>query len=76
MNEIALRFHRIFGIEVGGQRLVFHVDQLDRVFRNLLADGRNTGYVIANVPDLLHRQRGLIVTHGKNAVWIRARPHR
>src|ERR1019366_3666392 len=27
--------------------------------------------MIANVADLPHRQRGLIVTHRKNAVWIR-----
>jgi hypothetical protein len=27
--------------------------------------------MIANVPDLLHRQCGLIVTNRKNAVWIR-----
>ncbi len=41
-----------------------------RVLRNLFADRGNTGHVIADVADLLHRQRGLVVTHGKNAVGI------
>ena len=71
VDEIGLRFHRLFRIEVRGQRLVFHVDQLERVLGNLFADGGNAGNVIADVADLLHRQRGLIVSNRKNAVGIR-----
>ncbi len=71
VDEIAFGFHRLFRIEVGWKRLVFHVDQLDRIFGNLFADCSNAGNMIAHVADLLHRQRGLVVTHRKNTVWIR-----
>ncbi len=70
VNEIAFRFYRLLGIEVGRQRFVFHVDQLDRVFRNFFANSGNACHVIAYVPDLLHRERGFVMTHRKNAIGI------
>ncbi len=71
VNEVALRLHRLLGIEVRGQRLVFDVDQLERALGNLFADGRDAGDVIANVTDFSDGQCRLVVPDRKNAVRVR-----
>ena len=71
VNEVGLGLHRLFGIEVGGQRLVLDVDQLQRALGDFLADRRDASHVVADVANLFHRQRRLIVTNRQNAVLVR-----
>ena len=70
VDEIGLRLHRLFGIEVGRKHFVLHIDE----FQRFLGDGlRNRDYarhVIADVTHFVERQRMLIVAHGKNSVRI------
>ena len=68
--RVGLRLHRFFGIEVSGQDFVFHIDQFQRFFGDGFRDGDYAGDVIADVANLVERQRVLIVADGKNAVGI------
>ena len=71
VNEVALRLHRLLRIEVRRQRLIFHIDQLERALGNLFANGRDTGDMIANVTDFADSQCRLVVSDRKNAVRVR-----
>src|SRR5580693_3366029 len=70
VDEVALGLHRFFGIEIGGQELVFNVDQLERLIRRGLVDRGDTSDVIANVADFIERERVLVMADGQNAIGI------
>ncbi len=72
VNEIGLGLHRFFGIEVRGQRLVLHVDQLERALGNFFVDGCDARHVVANVANLLDRQRRLVVADRQDSVLVRS----
>ncbi len=57
VDEVGLRLHRLFGIEVGGQDFVLDVDQFQRLIRSILVNGSDAGHVIADVADLVEGQR-------------------
>ena len=71
VNEIGFRGHGIFGIEPGGQRFVFDVDQFQGFFGDGFGFGYDAGDVVADVADFIHGESGFIVADGKNAVLIR-----
>ena len=71
VNEIALRLHRFLGIEVRRQRLVFHLDQLECALGNFFVDSRDASHVVADVADLFHCERRLVMTDGEDAVLVR-----
>ena len=70
VNEISLCLHRLNRIEVGRERLVFHIDQLDRAFGDFFVNGSDTCDIVADVADLLDRKRRLVMADGKYAVLV------
>src|SRR5208337_5280350 len=70
VDEIGLGLHRLFGIEVGGQKFIIHSNQFERLLGYGFGDGRDAGDVIADVANLVERQRVLVVADGKNAEGI------
>jgi len=71
VNEIRLRLHRLFGIEVRGQDFILDVDEFERLLGDRFRNGNHAGYVVAHVAHLVERQRIFVVAHGQNAVRIR-----
>src|SRR5262249_30517463 len=70
VDEVLLGFHRRFGIEVGGQQMVFHIDPFQPFLRRGLVLGYDAGNVVADVADFLNRKRVLIVANRKDAVRV------
>ena len=71
VNEIRLRLHRLFRIEVGREHLVVHLDQFQRSLRNCFRSRDHTCDVVANIADLVERKRILVMADRKNAVRFR-----
>ena len=72
VDQVALRLHRLFRIEVRRQRLVLDLDQLQRLLRDFFGHGSHAGDVVADVTHLADRQRSLVVTDRKNSILIRS----
>src|SRR5579863_6948227 len=70
VDEIGLRRHGLFGIEVGGQKLVFDINEFESLFGGSLIDRSHAGNVIADVANLVGGEGVLVVADGKNAVRI------
>src|SRR6185437_880081 len=71
VDDIGTRLHRLFGIKVCRQELVLDLDQLERLLCNRFRFGYYTRDVVAYIANLVHGQRGFIVSNGKNAVLVR-----
>src|SRR5450631_1669168 len=79
VDKIGLGLHRLFGIEVGGQKLVLDVDQFESLFRDRLRDRSDAGDVIADIAYFVERERVLVMADGKDAEGVGsvlARDHR
>ena len=70
VDEIGLGLHRFFGVEVGGQKLIIHSNQFERLLGNGFGDRSHAGYVVTDVANLVERQRVLVVADGENAEGI------
>ena len=75
VDEIRLGLHRLFGIEVRGEDLVFDLDQFECLLGDGFGNGHHTGNVVAHVAHLVESQR-IVMAHRKNAVRVgRILPH-
>src|SRR5262249_47790990 len=72
VNEIAFGFHRLFGIEVAGQKLVLDINQLKRFLGGGFIFGDNAGNVVTYVTNFVYGECVLIVPNRQNAVSIRS----
>ncbi len=71
VNQISLRLHRLFRIEISRQYFILDVDQFQRLLRNRLRNSDHARHVIPNVTHLVERQSVLIVSDRENSVRIR-----
>src|SRR6266550_7285499 len=70
VDEIGFRFHRFFGIKVGGQYLVFDINQLECFLGSGLIQSGDASNVVAHVADFIYGERMLIMADGKNSVGV------
>ena len=61
VNEIGLRLHRFFGIEVRRQHFVLNIDQFQRLLGDRLGDRDHASDVVPDVSHLVERERMLVV---------------
>ena len=57
------RLHRLYGVEDRGQRFVFHLDKIERLFRRVCVAGGYRGDLLPHVPHFVHRQGRHILQH-------------
>ena len=70
VDEVRLRLHRFFRIEVGGQHFVLYIDEFQRFLSDGFRNGDHARNVVADVTHFVERKRVLIVADGKNSVRI------
>ena len=68
VNPRLVNHHAFFNRRDGLQRLVFDLDQIHRVERDVFVDGCDRGDRIADEAHLVDTERVLVLTDGQNAV--------
>ena len=70
VDEVALRFHGVFGIEGGGKHSILDIDEFEGALGGVLVYSGDAGNVVSDIAYLVSRHGVLVVTDGKDAVGI------